>query len=690
MRRFLWWTLLLSLTALLPLPAVVQAQRVGVPNHEYPYLLNNQQRRNSPNNRDRQTKRLPKQPGSGTSGQVTGVASGYSKREETELTSKRELSSNGRTTFSDWELIQQWMQPDVVFPENWKTHRGTADECVALVQVRGEGGTLNLYSALVVRCDGFLMVPQPVWDAVRDKRDVQVLITKAEGEDEVGPFPIRFRNPHKSRQKDFHFIKLNDHHVRCLPLLAAWNLTKGNPVQVVWAALAADGKTIEARSAPAVCTSVPTDFRGTLATLAYSGGRVPEGLTSGAVVVDRESGAALGMITNSSKPTEFSNTRLMGDIFSDIALAPDRDAALGKDPQDPNMAKIPGEPAFYDEKEFVNAYQTAIVCTPDFYCDKFLVTIGEWLQYLDTRRDRPLPEGWDTRNRKNSPSNYPKLPVTGPTAGDMKDYATLHHKRLITTVEWILAARTTHLDWLERLEAEMGGVSSGIIEENSRLKRNVEQRVDDISNGVIRAQVGDTEVALSNPNGKPANTIMDLTTAYSQSLATVRSLSPKFALNIPGQPHDVATYAEDKSDYGIMDVVMNVPEACLGWGNNYAVAPKLFPAGQDPFVSELYYVAAGGDGKGITDGIWGTVAGASLSNPIIWSAVWGTQFGGIYRDQPASSVGVAKALSAGTTGVNPAVGTIAESRQRSFQQTMTGGYVIEVRAKCNLGFRCAR
>lgn len=670
MRRLLWWTLLLSLVVAVLPSAKVQAQAGGLQNFNNPYLLNSAQRRALP------SRQPGKQPGSGTSAVLNGLVKNYRKEESTDLTPAPQRE---RTTLSDWELVQLWMQDDAPFPDHWKTHRGTAAESLVLVEVQGEGGSRTRYSGLVVRCDGFLMVPQPVWDAVKEKRPVQVLVTQAEGEDETGPFLVRHRNLHKSRQKDFHFVKLNDHHLRCLPVLASWNLAKGTALQVVWGVLGAGG-TLEARSVPAVCSSVPTEVRGTLGALTYEGGAAPTDIPSGAVVVDRESGAALGMITEGRRPTEFSTTRLFGDLCAEVALAPDRDAARGKDPQDAGMVKVPGGPVVYDEKEFVNTYQTAIACTPDFYCDKYLVTIGEWQEFLSVRKDRPLPEGWDARNRRFPPTLYPKLPVTGPTAGDMKDYAALHHKRLITTVEWMLAAKTSSLDWLERLEAEAEGIRTAILTAQGQLQSSAMLRVqrDLAKREQTAASPGVAGQALRN-GADFQGSILDLTQAFAKTLEQIRQTNQKFIARLPGQPHEPGSIGEDKSDLGIFDVTMNVPEACLGWANNYAIAPKLLPAGQDPFTSEVYFA-----GNLLTDtgsaigGIWGTVAGAGLDNPIVWAAVWKTQFGGKDHDQPTRPGAADFELAS----LGP--------RFDAQKNKIIGDYVLDIASKCNLGFRCAR
>lgn len=679
MKVFLWWTLLLSLAA--PTLAEPRPDEAGV---NGPYLLPPQQRRQLVGGQPRPVTLTPTrprlQPGSGLSASLKGIETHYHKKETTDFTPRQGPAE--RQTLSDWELVQLWFQPEAVFPTHWKTHRGAAEEAVVLLRVRGDEG-VQTYTGLVVRCDGFLMAPQAVWDAVRDRKKVEVVVTQAEGETEVGPFPILHRNPHRSRRGDYHFVKLNDHHLRSLPLLGSWNLKEGTPLRVVWAEPKLEGKGLVARSVEATCKSVSTEFRGTEATLTFAGG-TPAGLPSGAVVLDAASGAALGMIPDRSKPTVFASTRLFNDLSSEVALAPDRDAVQGKKPQDPNMVKVPGGPVVYDEKDFVRSYQTTIACTGDFWCDRYLVTMKEWREYLDVRRDRPLPQGWDSRNRAVHPTMFPKYPVMGPTAGDMKDFATLHNKRLITTVEWILAAKMTGTDWLDRLEADVQGIQTAIGRAQNQLEKTIfneakaAERVVTVSRQGAKGRA-ETITRDTTPTSEYDQIASQAIGGYVEQLQDLRQRNAATVARMPGQPQEVGSYADDKSDYGVFDVTMNVPEACLGWGGNYAIAPKLRPAGQDPFVSDLFYAGRPiMTNRGDTImGIYGTIAGAGLDDPIVWAAVWATQFGGKQRLQPMGS------------GVNGR--ELATARQGQLPDLrMIQTYVLDISAEMGLGFRCAR
>ena len=117
--------------------------------------------------------------------------------------------------------------------------------------------------------------------------------------------------------------------------------------------------------------------------------------------------------------------------------------------------------------------------------------------------------------------------------------------------------------------------------------------------------------------------------------------------------------------------MMNVPEACLSFGTNYLLAPKLRPAGQDPYSSEVHYVFTDPIARGqdrmppprlSAGAVLGTLAGNNMvDDPRLWAGIWKSQFGGRYLDLP---------------GVETSVSL--------------GFYFIQIEARCGVGFRCAR
>ena len=647
----------LSLTALLLVSLTGSVPRSRA--DDAPFLVNYVQRRSMPGGQP--PRRAP---------QSTLVPGGVTKKSVRTTKTFSAPEARERSGNSDWEIVQALMEGES-FPFHWQTHRGTPEECVALIQVRTPEG-LQSFNALVVRCDGFLMAPQAVWDALKERLPVEVRVTQAEGEPSVGPFPILARNPHKSRLRDYHFVKVNDHHLRCLPALASWNLAKGTPLRVVWATLADDGKTLIIKSVPATCEQPPTDRALNDCGLSFPPGQRPTRVPNGAVVIDAQSQAAVGMIPDGNQPTSFATTRHFGDLCADVALAPTRDAALGKDPTQTagsTMVKVPGGPVIYDNKEFVATYRTAIACTPDFYCDKYLVTIEDWQGFLDFRRDRPWPEGWDKRNRNNPPTNYPKLPILDATAGDMQDFAAWRNKRLITAVEWVRAAQTSRFDWLERVEREATALQAELQRAQTAFQEATLNRV-----AFLEQQFSVRAVGGRPPRGETTveGSMGDITADYIKILRQIQKDHAAFLGSLPGQPCAVGSRAEDHSDWGIFDINLNAPEACLGWGKNFGFTPKQLPAGQDPFTSTINSVgsyADPGSGLGVS-ALRGTLASVASDDPVIWAGIITSQFGGAYHDQPM-------------------VYKISPSPDRPRIRMGEGFYHLDIKARSGLAFRCA-
>ncbi len=477
-------------------------------------------------------------------------------------------------------------------------------------------------------------------------------------------------------------MKVNGHHLRCLPVLASQNLRKETRVRLVWPT-GVEGKTLKTQSLTAICEEPPADRRSAYCDLRFAAGQTLPRIPSGTVVVDAESGAALGMITDPSQPTRFATTRFFGELCAEVGLAPDRDAAQGKKPRDKNMVRVEGGAVVYDNSTFVSQYGTAITCTPDFYCDTYLVTMSDWAEFLKVRPDRPWPEGWGGENKNNPPIKYPKLPVTGATGGDMQDYAALHNKRMITPVEWISAAQTTGLDWLDREEQRFEETKSAIQQNQKDYQKGIADRVGAtaVTGEILETINQNKALALSQATGRPLGSsavpnsriptvsLLDLTTNYAQSLTQLLLHNAALVGKLPGQPHDIGSFGDDKSDWGVYDVTMNVPEACLSWGTNYLLAPKLSPAGQDPFITQVYSVFStmgtdpntGVPRETISPDIRGTLAGIMVSDPRLWAGVWQSQFGGLYQDQPLTDARVS-----------------------------SGFFICRIDARCNAGFRCAR
>jgi len=101
----------------------------------------------------------------------------------------------------------------------------------------------------------------------------------------------------------------------------------------------------------------------------------------------------------------------------------------------------------------------------------------------------------------------------------------------------------------------------------------------------------------------------------------------------PGWPHDVGSEAKDKSVWGVMDMISNVPEVVMGRGMSTLIMDKIAGARIDPFLSTVQWsgtAALGGissSPKPITGTSRGQVgfnhiANAPLTDPLFWRAVY--------------------------------------------------------------------
>ncbi|WP_309712381.1 SUMF1/EgtB/PvdO family nonheme iron enzyme [Armatimonas sp.] len=465
---------------------------------------------------------------------------------------------------------------------NWETHRGKAEECLAVVR-----SWEKTYNALVARCDGFFVVPQTAWQAqlASEKlKKLEVIVTQAEGEGRNGPFPITAALRRETPRADYQILKINDHHMRSLPLLASHQLQKDTPLVVMWATLKPEGQTLQVQKRRALCRLAPSEPDAYQAQLTYTEGTAPpSGLPSGALVVDEASGAAVGMITDANKPTEFSTWRYWHDFIADVGLAPDRDAARGKAPQsDAKMVKVPGGPVRIMDQQcssFVTSFGTDIACTPDFYCDINPVTNGDYFPWRAKLKLRP-PLPLTSQNTQNPPQNYPAYPVAGLGIAQIEDYVVAQNKRLLTEVEYMRAAYTRDMSWLKKLDQLALKVTDflyhamspgNVIRELDQQRPNPQQLGRSSVNDELTME--QLQQAWENANSQEATEGGDL--IFGRGRATV----------VFGHTHSILLVPEDVSDSGVRHVHLNAPEVCQGWGEYQPAAPKTRPALVDPFLS---------------------------------------------------------------------------------------------------------
>ena len=150
------------------------------------------------------------------------------------------------------------------------------------------------------------------------------------------------------------------------------------------------------------------------------------------------------------------------------------------------------------------------------------------------------------------------------------------------------------------------------------------------------------------------------------------SFQPQRDPQLRGRAGERGSRADDRSDWGIFDINLNAPEACLGWGKNYGFTPKQLPAGQDPFTSTLTYFGNYPRPNSRTEigTLRGTIASIASDDPVVWAGIFHSQFGGAYHDQPL-------------------VYKISPSPEKPRIRMGEGFYNLDILSKSGLAFRCA-
>lgn len=579
---------------------------------------------------------------------------------------------------------------------NWKTHRGKPEECLAVVRYGDQ--TCN---ALVVRCDGFLALPETAWQAQIDRQKLEVLVTKAEGESEVGPFPINAPVRRKTSRADYRLVKLNDHHVRSLPLLASHQLTKDTPLVVLWATVAKDSKKLVIEKRKAKFEELIEPRRGFHATLSYEG-EAPKSVPSGAVVVDEASGAAVGMIADGSQPTQLSTWRFWYDIVNEVGLAPDRDAAMGKAPgSESHMVPVKGGPVrLFDTQKlrmgktstFITDFGTDIVCTADFYCDINPVTYGEWLNWRESLRINkpPLPITWSSV--LNPPHNNLLIPVGGLRAQDMENYADAQGKRMITEVEFNRAAYTKDMTWLDRIDQSVEEVGALIKPMLSQYILDLGWRLYEAKRLARLQKRAATELNI-DVSDLTAQLRVNMNGVAQQTLA--QGIVQENTQVIPGHVNSVQFVPGDKSDAGVRHIHLNIPEACQAYNLGLVTAPKTRASYWDPFLAQVSMVTSENGKK--KESIGPVIS--MRSDPLINIALFQGQFGNGFL-WSAGAFGTieaferAAAMFMGQQYLEQFERVRAMLRESNPEDLdpirISGGFTMRTAGKTVLGFRCVR
>lgn len=503
-------------------------------------------------------------------------------------------------------------KPPYIF---WKHHEGVGKECVTLIRL--ESGPA--VSALVVRCDGFMIAPGRVAATLDEHRQATVAITQADGGEPDGtekltdsiPVAGRVHASVSPNRADYSVVKINDHHIRCSRLLAARNIRTGMPVEIVYA--------IADPSLPSHCRAV--SMTGTVGaardsihwSLSNVGPARPEPLPEGAAVIDSESGAAVGIVTNPSGDGAgpiFSSFANLGIVTNDVGVAPTRDvvklfrrldapdrirregpvvsgaqAILSTTLVKPGeMARVKGGPIVLGGKlaaEAWQSYRTNVACMPDFYIDVFPVSVAEYMAWLKGNSGVLPPQSWTMRGSQRL-DRRPDLPATGMQPQEALLYAESQDARLVTPVEWQRAAHVSvegSSEEIIRAEVEKLQLVRDRLQAFSDESRAYEREERERLAAVLQQNRGSAAI-LARPDQGLYDTFHDLIAV----LVGGKDIGIDWS-HLPRQIVPLDEYDGDISEFGVRHVTMNAPEMLASRGFSVLVAPKPYPALVDPYLS---------------------------------------------------------------------------------------------------------
>ncbi len=300
----------------------------------------------------------------------------------------------------------------------WKTHFGTPSDAVVHVRVtRKDASTgetqVREGSGLVVRCDGFVLAPARLLSPsmtlstgeVRPVplKDKVALLTFAAADGQTPP-PQPVPHPrYYERHPDFALVKVNDQHLKGLPMLAPKNVHEGMALQVVYARPA---RTDPAR--PRRWRSRRSRANRKRAGRAFpspAAGRASPAPSSSTPLPVWPSASCPARRRRAAPPPAPAFVTFAGfhRISNAVALLPDpgaheRSGRVAPGQERDGMVWVPGGPTVLTDKmaaRYAALYGKWIACTPGFWIDKHEVTNGQYREFLAATEHPRLPAGWD-------------------------------------------------------------------------------------------------------------------------------------------------------------------------------------------------------------------------------------------------------------------------------------------------------
>lgn len=486
----------------------------------------------------------------------------------------------------------------------WTQHTGKAEEAVTLVQVQHNGVNRST-TGFVLRCDGFVLVPAWVTEAMKEGARISLSVTQAEGETLTAPLPVSARTNHATRRAEYGVLRVTGHHLRSLPMLSANTIQPGTPVRLMTAQPGDAAWECQATSVPALVGSLSgKKDQWTLAARPGMPATLSESAPVGSIVVDEESGAALGMVTQGGDAPVFSSFLYFYDVCRDMGLVPNRAVLAERKKMPKHMTPeelarlkpgsgtsgytwIPGGPVrLWGEPaaRYQRAYRTDVACTPGFFVSTNLVTNEAYRQWLLQQKVPRRPRGWERPDELATPQRHPQQPVVGATQEDAMLYAGSRNARLLTEVEWCRAAISTDTEWVRDTMAHWRVYVESVTWLFARRGRGEMPSAEEMKNNpALTTRAINAAVASFNDPKFGDNLLTHL--------LEIKKMTIFMGGHLPPQLNVIGARKQDVSIFGVNDVLMNAPEMVQGLSRELSLtqAPKLLPATFDPGVAIIHY-----------------------------------------------------------------------------------------------------
>jgi hypothetical protein len=326
-----------------------------------------------------------------------------------------------------------------------------------------------------------------------------------------------------------------------------------------------------------------------------------------------------------TKPS-FSTFATLSDICNEVGLAPDREAI--KERKTPSVAPpqvksttlgaarenetvwVPGGPVQLDGElgeYYQKTFKTTVACTPGFFIDTHMVTRQEfeaWAKEVNFAVDKGVGQPYAAVPREYADNDEAakfirKMPVSIKRSWEAQYYAAAHGKRLPTSVEWRRAALCDDLRWaiglMDNYEGQLRTLYSLVQQHKTTwLQAMMTPHQNSSSPRGSRGSVrgSRTSGGRFDPTSFNGMSLEDASIIVKANASASRQFTQEIHRVAAGIKHTmpdsypwivvpVGWRKHDMSIFGLVDVVMNIPEHVLPIGKGFRLAPKLYAARAD-------------------------------------------------------------------------------------------------------------